>query len=47
VAFFFFCTYQNKQRGVAHCGLAIYIKSCVNAKEELWKPEYFTMQKKT
>jgi hypothetical protein len=30
---------------VPHCGLAIYIKNYHKAKEELWKPKYFTMQK--
>jgi hypothetical protein len=30
---------------VSHCGLAIYIKKYLNAKEELWKLRYFTMQK--
>jgi hypothetical protein len=29
-----------------HCGLvAIYIKTYLKAKEELWKLKYFTMQK--
>jgi hypothetical protein len=32
-------------RGVSHCGLAIYIKNYLKAKEELWKLKYFTMQK--
>jgi hypothetical protein len=32
-------------RGVSHCGLAIYIKKDLKAKEELWKLKYFTMQK--
>jgi hypothetical protein len=32
-------------RGVSHCGLAIYIKTYLKAKEELWKLKYFTMQK--
>jgi hypothetical protein len=32
-------------KGVSHSGLAIYIKKCLKAKEELWKFEYFTMQK--
>jgi hypothetical protein len=32
-------------RGVSHYGLAIYIKNYFKAKEELWKLEYFTMQK--
>jgi hypothetical protein len=30
---------------VSHCGLAIYIRKYLKAKEELWKPKYFTMQK--
>jgi hypothetical protein len=30
---------------VSHCGLAIYIKNYLKAKEELWKFKYFTMQK--
>jgi hypothetical protein len=30
---------------VSHCGLAIYIKKHLKAKEELWKFKYFTMQK--
>jgi hypothetical protein len=34
-----------KTRGVSHCGLAIYIKKSLQAKEELWKRKYFTMQK--
>jgi hypothetical protein len=32
-------------RGVSHCGVAIYIKKYLKAKEELWKLKYFTMQK--
>jgi hypothetical protein len=32
-------------RGVSHCGLAIYIKKYLKAKQELWKFKYFTMQK--
>jgi hypothetical protein len=36
----------NKTRGVSHHdGLAIYIKKCLKAKENLWKFKYFTMQK--
>jgi hypothetical protein len=35
----------NKTRGVPHCGLAIYIKKYLMAKEELWKLKYFTMHK--
>jgi hypothetical protein len=31
--------------GVSHCGLAICIKNYRQAKEELWKLKYFTMQK--
>jgi hypothetical protein len=38
--FFFFGT-----TGVSHCGLAIYIKKDLKAKEELWKVKYFTMHK--
>jgi hypothetical protein len=34
-------------RGVSHCGLAIYIKENIKAKEELRKLKYFTMQKHT
>jgi hypothetical protein len=31
---------------VSHCGLAIFIKKYLKAKEEeLWKLKYFTMQK--
>jgi len=36
---------QNITRGVSHFGLVIYIKKYFNAKIELWKPKYFTMQK--
>jgi hypothetical protein len=35
---------SSKTRGVSHCGLAIYIKKYVKAKEELGKLKYFTMQ---
>jgi hypothetical protein len=35
----------TKTRGVSHCGLGIYIKKYLKAKEELWEFEYFTMQK--
>ncbi len=35
----------NKTRSVSHCDLAIYIKTYLKAKEELWKLKYFTMQK--
>jgi hypothetical protein len=34
-----------KTRGVSHCGLAIYIKKYLKAKEELRKLKYFTIQK--
>jgi hypothetical protein len=34
-----------QQGGVSHCGLAIYIKKYLMAKEELWKLKYFTIQK--
>jgi hypothetical protein len=30
---------------VSHCGLAIYMKKYPKRKEELWKLEYFTIQK--
>jgi hypothetical protein len=30
---------------VSHCGLAIYNKNYLKAKEELWELKYFTMQK--
>jgi hypothetical protein len=30
---------------MCHCGLAIYMKEYLKAKEELWKFQYFTMQK--
>jgi hypothetical protein len=30
---------------VSHCGLAIYIKKYLKAKEKLQKLKYFTMQK--
>jgi hypothetical protein len=33
------------RRGVSHCGLVIYIKKYLKAKEELGKLKYFTMQK--
>jgi hypothetical protein len=36
---------QNKTIGVSHCGLAIYIKKCQEAKEEGWTLKCFTMQK--
>jgi len=37
----------NKQQGggVSHCGIAIYIKKYLQAKEDIWKLNYFTMQK--
>jgi len=39
------CPSIQETRGVSHCGLAIYIKMYLKAKEELWKLKYFTMQK--
>jgi len=36
---------QKATRGVSHCGLAIYSKIYLKAKEELLKLKYFTMQK--
>jgi hypothetical protein len=38
---------KEKKKGcVSHCGLAIYIKKHLKAKEEgLWKLKYFTMPK--
>jgi hypothetical protein len=36
---------KRKQGGVSHCGLAIYSKKYLKAKEELGKLKYFTMQK--
>jgi hypothetical protein len=30
---------------VSHCGITIYIKKYLNAKEELWEVKYFTMKK--
>jgi hypothetical protein len=32
---------------VLHCGLTIYIKKYLKAKEELWKLKYLTMQNYT
>jgi hypothetical protein len=32
-------------RGVSHCGLPVYIKKYLKAKEESLKLKYFTMQK--
>jgi hypothetical protein len=29
-------------RGMSHCGLAIYIKKYLKAKEELWKLKYIS-----
>jgi hypothetical protein len=37
---------KKKTRGVSHSGLAMHIKKYLKeAKEELWKLKYFTMQK--
>jgi len=41
---FMFPFIKKKQVGVSHCGLAIYIKIYLEAKEELWKLKYFIMQ---
>jgi hypothetical protein len=30
---------------VSHCGLTVYTKKYLKAKEELWKFKYFNMQK--
>jgi hypothetical protein len=39
-------THQTtKTRDVSQCGLAIYIKKYLKAKEELWNLKYFTIQK--
>jgi hypothetical protein len=35
----------RKTRGVSHCGLAIFIKKYLKAKEEFLKQKYFTMKK--
>jgi hypothetical protein len=36
---------EKQTTGVSNCGLAIYIKKYLKAKEELWKLKYFTMKK--
>jgi hypothetical protein len=36
---------DKQTRGVSQCGLAIYIKKYLKAKEEIWKLKYITMQK--
>jgi hypothetical protein len=38
-------TQPIKTRGESHCGIAIYIKRYLKAKEELWKLKYFILQK--
>jgi hypothetical protein len=38
-------TMTNKTRGVSHCSLAIYIKTYLTAKEDLWKLKYFIIHK--
>jgi hypothetical protein len=39
---------SNPNNGVVSlCGLAIYIEKYLQAKEELWKLKYFTIQKKS
>jgi hypothetical protein len=55
VPFFFhwnnFTFWEKKRshltRGVSHCGLAIYIKKFLKAKEELWRFEYLTIRTKS
>jgi hypothetical protein len=37
--------YDRKERGVSHCGIAIYIKKYLKPNEGLWKLKDFTMQK--
>jgi len=36
---------DKQTRGVSQCGLAIYIKKYLKAKEESWKLKYFNMRK--
>jgi hypothetical protein len=36
---------NGKKSGVSYCGLAIYIKKYLKAKEELCKLKYFAVQK--
>jgi hypothetical protein len=36
---------RRKTRGVSHCGLAIYIKKYLKAKEDFLKLKHFTMKK--
>jgi hypothetical protein len=38
--------FKEKTRDVSICGLAIYIKTYLKEKEELWKLKYFTIAKK-
>jgi hypothetical protein len=35
----------SNNKGVSHCGLAIYIKKYLKANEELWKFKSFSMPK--
>jgi hypothetical protein len=35
----------DESHGVSHCGLAIYIKKYLKAKEELCKLDYLTVKK--
>jgi hypothetical protein len=37
--------WTTNNKGVSHLGLGICIKMYFEAKEELWKLKYFTMQK--
>jgi hypothetical protein len=40
--FAFICEFSIWTRGVSHCGLAIYIKTYLKAKAELWKLKYIS-----
>jgi hypothetical protein len=39
------CAVVSRLTRVCHTGLAIYIKKYLQAKEEVWKLKYFTIQK--
>jgi hypothetical protein len=41
----FYTYFQGATMGASQCGLAIYIKRYLKAKEELWKLKYFTNAK--
>jgi hypothetical protein len=38
------CKKHTSKQGLSHCGLAIYIRTNLEVKEELWKFKYFIMQ---